>query len=84
MYSGPIYMYVFCLVLQVVINGTITHEYSKMNVAAGLPGTPPVAMDMTLDASQDHVYVLTGTRVSPPLRDIQTARGTVRYRASTL
>jgi len=47
----------------VLIDGTDSPPYAKINVGEGLTN-PAVARDMTFDLNQEHVYVLTGDRVS--------------------
>lgn len=51
------------LCFQVLIDGTDSPPYAKINVGEGLIN-PAVARDMTFDLAQKHVYVLTGDRVS--------------------
>ena len=55
------------LCLQVLIDGTDSPPYAAINVGEGLTN-PSVARDMTFDLTQEHVYVLTGDRVSTPPR----------------
>jgi hypothetical protein len=52
-----------CL-LQAVINGTNSHPYLTIPLAEGLTGTSQAVSDIAFDQHQQHVYVLTGPRVS--------------------